>query len=255
MPTSYSALCHDFYVNTKLSLRMDLPSGRDPLLDLFERVRRQRPAMNRLKRFRGELALESSEQDHGRGASYEWVAVRRNSLRAGSVNPETMEEASGLHRLALETSPFYLGINPLDVEYLEVLLGFDLEAPGNHSAIVHDALYAGTPAAKLVRAEETPPVDIQPFFGVSLGTGTDLQAYFEVKARANAAEPAGGSGDAPEEPISVYVTVRSTRVLDDIRELPDRFDQLLAEAEHLSQDRAAPHLLTPLRDAIAASRF
>jgi len=158
MTTSYSALCNDFYVNAKLALKMDLPTGRETVLDLFDRVRRQRPSMNKLKRFRGELALESGERE----GAYEWLALRRTSVRTGSVNPASMEDAASLHRLALETSPFYLSINPLDVEYLELLLGFDLEAPGNHSAIVYDALYADTPAAKLVSAQETPPVDIQP---------------------------------------------------------------------------------------------
>ncbi len=253
MATSYAALCNDFYVNTKLSLKMDLPSGREPVLDLFERVRRQRPGMSNFKRFRGELALESGD----RSGSYEWMALRRNSLRCGTVNPETMDGAGGLHRLALETAPFYLSINPLDIEYLEVLMGFDLEAAGNHSAIVFDALYRDTPAAKLVRPDETTPMDVQPFFGVSLSESHDEQAYFEVKARTSAAEAAAASGseDAPGEPISVYVTVRSTRAVQDVKELPARFDHLLAEAEHLVQERAAGNLLTPLRDAIAASRF
>jgi hypothetical protein len=250
MTTSYSALCNDFYVNAKLALKMDLPTGRETVLDLFDRVRRQRPSMNKLKRFRGELALESGERE----GAYEWLALRRTSVRTGSVNPASMEDAASLHRLALETSPFYLSINPLDVEYLELLLGFDLEAPGNHSAIVYDALYADTPAAKLVSAQETPPVDIQPFFGVSLSPSHDLQAYFEVKARTSAKDAAAAS-EGPDEPISVYATVRSTEPVADIKDLPARLDRMIAEAEHLAQDRVIPHLVTPLRDAIAASRF
>lgn len=251
MATSYAALCNDFYINSKLSLKMDLPTSREPVLDLFERVRRQRPGMNKFKRFRGELALESGE----RSGAYEWLALRRNSLRAGTVNPETMDEATAVHRLALETSPFYLSINPLDVDYLEVLMGFDFEAPGNHSAIVFNALYADTPAAKLVCADETTPVDIQPFFGVSLSESHDVHAYFEVKARTSAADVPANGDEGPGEPISVYVTVRSTRGVDDVKDLPARFDWLLSEAEHLVQERAAAHLLTPVRDAIAASRF
>jgi len=252
MPTSYSALCNDFYVNSKLSLKMDLPTAREPVLDLFERVRRQRPGMNKFKRFRGELALESGD----RSGSYEWLALRRNSLRAGTVNPDTLDDAAAVHRLALESAPFYLSINPLDVDYLEVLLGFDLEAAGNHSAIVFDALYANTPLVQLVRPEETPAVDVQPFFGMSLSDSHDIQAYFEVKARTGAADvAAAGSDDSPGEPISVYVTVRSTRAISDVKELPARFDHLMSEGERLVQERAAASLLTPLRDAIATSRF
>lgn len=248
MATSYSALCHDFYVNTKLALKMDLPTAREPVMDLFERVRRQRPAMTKLKRFRGELALESPDRE----GAYEWLALRRTSVRSGTVNPVSMDDASALPTLTLQTAPFYLSLNPLDFEYIEVLLGFDLEAPGNHSAIVYNALYADSPAARLVAPDETTPLDIQPFFGVSLAPDHDLQAYFEVKARTSAKDVAGGAAD---EPISVYVTVRSMKPLDDIKDLPARFDHLLAEAEHLAQTRAVPYLLTPLRDAIAASRF
>ena len=254
MPTSYAALCHDFYINSKLSLKMDLPTAREPVMDLFERVRRQRPDLNKFKRFRGELALESGD----RSGAYEWVALRKSSLRVGTVNPESIETAGDLHRHAFEMAPFYLSINPLDVDYLEVLLGFDLEAPGNHSAIIYEALYADSAVAKLVAPEETIPTDIQPFFGVSLSPSHDVQAYFEVKARTSATDTTatpGPGAEAPDEPISVYVTVRSTEPINDIKELPARFDALLEEAEHLAQSRALPHLLTPLRDAIAASRF
>ena len=103
--------------------------------------------------------------------------------------------------------------------------------------------------------EETPAVDIQPFFGVSLSESHDVQAYFEVKARTSATDAASASEDSPGEPISVYVTVRSTRPIGDVKELPARFDHLMCEAERLVQERAAAQLLTPLRDAIAASRF
>ena len=230
MSTSYGALCSDFYINAKLALKMDLPNGRETVLDLFERVRRQRPEMNRFKRFRGELALESADRD----GAYEWVALRKNSVRTGTVNPASMDEAAEVHRLALETAPFYLSINPLDVEYVEVLLGFDLEAQGNHSAIVYNALYADTAAAKLVAPDETTPVDIQPFFGVSLSPQHDVHAYFEVKARTTARDHAATASETPDEPISVYVTVRSMKPLADIHDLPAVFDHLLAEAEHLA---------------------
>ena len=36
MPSTYRALCSDFYINTKLSVRMELPTNREPVLELFE---------------------------------------------------------------------------------------------------------------------------------------------------------------------------------------------------------------------------
>jgi hypothetical protein len=40
MPSSYRALCSDFYINSKLNVRMELPTNREPVLELFERTRR-----------------------------------------------------------------------------------------------------------------------------------------------------------------------------------------------------------------------
>jgi len=35
----FDALCRDFCVNQKLALKMDLPAAREPVLDLFGRLR------------------------------------------------------------------------------------------------------------------------------------------------------------------------------------------------------------------------
>ena len=45
MSESYKALCNDFYVNMKLALKLELPKSRETVLDLYERVRKQYPAM------------------------------------------------------------------------------------------------------------------------------------------------------------------------------------------------------------------
>src|SRR5258705_10934795 len=71
MPTSYGAICTDFYVNQKLSLKMDLPSGRESVLDMFDRIRKELPDMERFRRYDGELALESPEQS----SQYSWLAL------------------------------------------------------------------------------------------------------------------------------------------------------------------------------------
>jgi hypothetical protein len=57
MATSFGALCTDFYVNQKLALKMDLPGERETVLHFFDRVKKSIPAMNRFRRYDGELAL------------------------------------------------------------------------------------------------------------------------------------------------------------------------------------------------------
>jgi len=249
MATSYGALCSDFYVNSKLGMKMDLPDSRETVLDLFDRVRKEQPQMRRFKRYRGELALESTEQE-GRN---QWLALRRTSVRAGAVNPESLSDAYTVHRLALGLVPFYLGVSALDVDYLEVLFGFDLDAQGNQNAIVHQAFFADSPMASIIDAANTPPIDVQPFIGVSLSERMDVQAYFEVKTRTTARQVR--TGEFGEEPISVYLTVRKFGATDDSKDLVAIFDDLTHHAELLAETRVVPHLIQPLREAIASSRF
>ena len=61
--TSLGALCTDFYVNQKLALKLDLPSARETVLDMFDRIRKELPNMDRFRRYDGELALESAEAE------------------------------------------------------------------------------------------------------------------------------------------------------------------------------------------------
>src|SRR5690606_3447969 len=94
MATSFGALCSDFYINQKVSLKLDLPTGRETVLDMFDRVRREVPAMDRFRRFEGELSLESPERE----AQYSWFALTSTAVRSGWVNPITLEEAYRLHQ-------------------------------------------------------------------------------------------------------------------------------------------------------------
>ena len=54
--------------------------------------------MERFRRYQNELALESNSA----GAQQQWVALRKASVRSGSVNAESVEDAFRLHKLVLE---------------------------------------------------------------------------------------------------------------------------------------------------------
>ena len=47
-----------------------------------------------------------------------------------------------LPRAVLEIAPYYLSISPLDVDFIEVVFGFDLEAQTNRDQVVFEALLA-----------------------------------------------------------------------------------------------------------------
>lgn len=247
MATSFGALCTDFYINHKLALKMDLPSERETILHFFDRMRKSLPAMNRFKRYDGELALESARKD----ARYTWLALRRNSIRTGHVNPESMQEAIDYHKLVLELTPYHLTISPLDVDYVELMYGFDLECQQNHDAIIYNALYANSPLANLLPSDDGRILDVQPVFGCSLNDTGDLQAYFEVKSRPKSRR--GSSKRFAGEPISLFLTLRKYGPIDDLADLPQTLEKLNEYCESLATEKLIPDLLTPIAQHISSS--
>lgn len=247
MATSFGALCTDFYINHKLALKMDLPGDRETILHLFDRVRKAIPSMDRFRRYEGELALESSRRE----AEYRWLALRRTSVRTGHVNPDSMQDAYDFHRLVLTEAPYHLTISPLDVDYLELLLGFDLECKADHDAIVFEALFGNSPVGNLMRVPDARAMDVQPIFGLSLGKRTDLQAYFEVKTRAKSRR--GSTSRSRGEPLSIFLTLRKYGPVHKVEELGPIFDQLTQYAEALATERLVPDLLQPISRQITSS--
>ena len=76
MTDSLHNVCRDFYVNQKLTMKMDLPWGREAVLELFDRLRVGMPSLQELKRQDHEISLESAEDDQ---RNYAWVALRQTS--------------------------------------------------------------------------------------------------------------------------------------------------------------------------------
>lgn len=251
MATSFGALCTDFYINQKLALKMDLPSERDTLLHYFDQIRKVRPDMTRFRRYDGELSLESSKRE----AEYTWLTLRQGSIRTGHVNPDSMEDAYRYHQQILEVTPYYLTISPLDVDYLELMFGFDLECKSNHDEVVHEALFGASPLGELLRPTEATPdakiLDAQPVFGLNLSDDGLLQAYFEVKTRRRSRR---GSGRRyAEEPISLFVTLRRYGPIDRLEDLHDLSVMLGQHCEALATDRLIPNLLNPIVQHISPS--
>lgn len=254
MPTSYGALCTDFYVNSKLSVKMDLPTERETILHLFDRLRKSEPSMDRFRRYDNELLLESSRRE----PEYRYTSLRRTSLRAGHANPQDMESAYRFHRTLLDVAPHFLSISPLDVDFLEVMFGFDMECEGNHDQVVYEALFADTPLAGLMLppgnvADESDAkiLDVQPVFGASLNAEGDLQAFYEIKTRTRSRR--GQAGRYQDEPLSIFLTLRKYGPVTRLEDLGDAFDTMKDTAENLATERLVPDLLTPIARQIISS--
>ncbi len=244
MSESYRALTSDFYVNLKLQVKMDLPRSRETVLDLFERLRRQYPTMSHFRRYKDELALESTQNG---SEAHRWVAVRSNSIRAGSVNTETIAHAYTYHKQVLEAAPFYLNVSPIDIEYVELLYGFDIMAGGNHDAIVYEALYEGSPLAGLGEHAGLSLVDCQPMIGFTIPDEKgELQVHFEVKTHPTTTKR---DADATAHPISIYLALRRFGSVHDIHELGGILDELARHGEELLEARVIPKLVIPIRHA------
>lgn len=244
MSTTYSVLCSDFYVNQKLALKLDVPSSRETVLHMLDRVRKEHPRMDRFRRYDDELALESHEIDR----EYMWMALKQTSIRSGSVNPTSLESAYRLHRMILEVAPCYLSISPLDVDHLELVFGFDLEATGNRDEAVFQALLGDSPLASLVNLSQETILDAQPFVGFALTETCDLQAYVEVKTRGRT--PETGLIRFADEPISVYLTVRRQGPLRGVEDFISVFGALAGHGERLAEERVIPHIVMPIREAL-----
>lgn len=245
MTESFRALCTDFYVNQRLNLKLDLPRKREPILDTFERVRREYASMTQFKRYRDELALESDRSD----PQPKWLAVRTNDIRSGSVNPDEVASAYAFHAHILEIAPFFLSISPLDIDFVEVLFGFDLAYSGAHDACIYDALFQGSPLANLADGDAATPIDCQPFLGLRLNEPGGIEVEFEVKTRtsrrARDADSALGA-----DPISVYLTLRQSGPVRDVQSLASAFGRLARRGEAIIESRVVPSLIVPIRQAI-----
>lgn len=240
MSDSVRALASDLYLNLKLQVKMDLPRGRDVVLDLFERVRKQYPTISSFRKFKDELALESPPD----AELNRWLALKPNCVRTGCVNPSDLGQAYDFHRAMLALTPFYLGISPIDVEYMELLFGFDIVTGGNHDAIVLEGLLGGSALGGLMEMSGGEVVDCQPVVGFTIKGKDEVQAHFEVKTH-----PTATRREGQPEPISIYLTMRRFGHVSDVKELPAIMDALAVRGEKLMDEMVIPRMLIPIRQA------
>lgn len=247
MSNPYASFCDDFYVNMRLGSQMTLPTQRDTVLHFFEQLQRAYPTMTRFRKSEGpDFGLEEDRGD----SAYRWVSLEGTRLSAGHVNPDSVETALKLHGLLLQIAPHQLGISPLEIDYLDVLFGFDLEFRGNHDEIVAEGLYEHSPLACLLDAQGARPVDFQPTIMVALNDDLRLQARLDVITRTSTQQVR--TGNYGDEAISVYLTVR--RFWDEPPRLTpgEMLLQLAAKAEQLANDHVIPRIVRPLGAAIAS---
>jgi len=247
MYNPFSAFCDDFYVNMRLSTQLNLPHARETVLHFFERLQKEFPALTRFRKHEnGDLCLEENRDSE----SYRWATLESRRLLAGHVNPPSVEEAMKIHTLLLQLSPFDLGISPLEVDYLDVLFGFDLSFRGNHDEVVAESLMQQSPLTALLEESGAKAVDIQPTVTVALSEDCRLQARIDIITRTNSYQVR--TGDYNNDVISVYLVLRrycGDRPRDPMEQI---FAGLVEKAQTLCDSYIVPKVLRPLSSAIAS---
>ncbi len=242
----YSTYSDDFYVNVNLNTEMELPSSRETLLHYFEQVQKQFPSMrNFFGRERSEYVLE---EDKDRG-HYRWVTVEPRRICSGHVNPDSIEESLALHRAVMEIAPFALSVSPLDCESLSVMFGFDFLYRGNHNQLIAEALGVTPAMESLLDLPGASVVAYEPAMQLSLDAECHVQVRFGMESRTTAYHLR--TGEFPEDPLSVYLTVRRYGSFEPGEKLADVVERLTLLCREIIDEHVAERVLRPLQQAIA----
>jgi hypothetical protein len=247
MYVPFASVCDDFYINMRLATQLSLPHNRETVLHFFERVQRQFPEMSRFRKYdNGDLSIEENRDND----SYRWVTLESRRLCAGHVNPESLDESLKLHSLLLQQAPYELGLSPVEVDYLDILFGFDLSFRGNHDEIISESLLGDSPLNCLMEEQGAKAVDIQPSITVALSEDCRLQGRIDVVTRTNSYQVR--TGDYSNDVISVYLILR--RYWGDRPKEP--MEKLLADmaqrGEELCINHLIPKVLKPISSTIAS---
>ena len=247
MSHPYTAFCDDFYINMRLGSQMSMPHQRETMLHFFERVQKQFPAMSRFRK--GDSNDYTLEEDRSTG-SYRWAAIEAKRLVGGCVNPDDIDSALQLHKLLLQMAPCHLGISPLEIEYVDLLFGFDLAYSGNHDEVIAESMFAGSPLTTLADEFGAKPVDFQPSVTVALSDDCRLQARIDIVTRTSSRQVR--TGEYNEDAISVYLILRRYWGDQPKEPLEQVMQQLAERAEQLCGDHIVPRILRPISSAIAS---
>ncbi|MEK6642274.1 MAG: hypothetical protein AABZ08_00060 [Planctomycetota bacterium] len=205
MAFAFGAQCDDFHIATRLFLKLELALQREALLHFFDSVKREHPALCKLRRREdGALLLEEEETENNARC---WLRLDENALRFGQYNPPKPEDAHKFAQSVLKMAPYHLTLSELDYDHLEVVIGFDLEYRGNHDQLVAETLFGDSPLAGLIAHESvTGIIDAQPFLGISVTDNCDTQVYLEIKSRTSTFEIR--TQQFEHQPLSVFLTLR-----------------------------------------------
>ena len=243
----YGTVADDFFVNMNLQTTLELPDNRETVLHFFEAVQKEFRAMTSFfQRDSGEFVLEGDHE----GGSYPWMELQVRRISSGFFNPPDMDEACRMHLWLLDRLIYFLGVSPLDVECLDVLLGFNLDFQGNRDAVVADALLTGSPLGALLSEISPRALECEPTVVLSLDTPCCLQARLSLETRSSSYQVR--TGQYADEPVSIYFTIRKYPSPGEVLDLQASFAEQREICEDLACRSIIPNVIQPIAEAIAA---
>jgi len=249
MINGYGAVCDDFYVSSRLFLKLEMSLEPEAVLHFFDRIRKEYPTLRKLRRREaGAFTLEDEADEHG---SRRWIRLDADSLRFGHFGPPDLDEVRRFGQLILTQAPYHMTFSELVYDHLELIYGFDLRYNGNHDQLVAETLCADHAAGGFMFADQAAHIiDAQPYFGIALTPECDLQAYVEVKSRTTTFEMRSGNFEG--EPISVFLTARKYWGLQGTAAPAEALLTLFDVADELATEKVVPNFVNPLAAAIAS---
>lgn len=245
----FAAFCDEFYVNSRLYLKLELSPDRDTLLHFFEQVRKHYPKMTQFYRRddeQGSLILEETDQE---GVRRRYLRLDPTAIKFGCSNPQDAESVAKYGMTVLSQAPPQLSLSELDYDYMDVVFGFDLQYRGNHDQLVAETLFPGVKVLSAINADESLVIDCQPFFGFRLTADCQKQMYVEVKNRTSTYEICSGEFEA--NVLSVNLTVRRYWDAGVSRSLVEAQRDLLTTGERFAGELVVPYVVQPLQAAIS----
>lgn len=240
------SLADGYFVNVNLTTELELPSGRDTLLHFFEQVKKLYPEMrNFYSREAHEYVLEE-DKDQGH---YRWTSVEAKRISSGYANPESVEMAMEQHNAVLELMPHTLSVSPLDCESLNFMYGFDFTYRGNHHQLIAETLGVAPGFERMLELRGSRLVSCDQALTVALDDGCRTQFRLQIEPRSTAYQIR--SGEYPEDPLSVYLTVRRYGSLDPGSTFRSEIQRLQLIGSEILQEYVVDQVLLPLQRAIS----
>ncbi|MHC4293514.1 MAG: hypothetical protein ACYSTX_04400 [Planctomycetota bacterium] len=251
MLNSYGSMCDDFHVEMYVNTELDLPTQRDTILSFFERVQRHFPDMGCFYHgLDGEFCLEESRKS----GQYRWLALEKNRIGSGMVNPINLEEAYKQDRLILELIPYMLSVSHLDFDSLDLTFGMDFEYLGNHDEVISEALFSTSAFSCFLEVTGVKAIGFSPVAVFSLSNDFNTQARMSIESKTNIYEPQKHRHRS-DEAISLSFTIRQYPPGAGKFDSLNSFEHQTHLIKELMDEKVIPHFVQPLVDVITQKKL